>query len=605
MKKFILGCFRFIYKGKCRKRACCSPHLSINIYFCRNLKSLHSMMMENGKKAWKRSLMSLVCVLLLAACTDDLSLQRIKIEKAEQALQQNAEEAIALLQSVKEPETLPDSLRARFALALGQARYTAQWVMNEDSLLLYALNYYARPDVSDTVRLLRAYRLSAHYLYDNERYKEATDMLLEGSRIAALSNDTAARIRMLRSVGNIAEGNDDFAGLINLQKQLMEIDPDTTRRYSYYNSLAVAYYSENLTDSALLALRKASEYLYTSEDSVQALHHVLRNYADMLSDAGENRKAIDLQQRVLQQYKETGHPFECLSYQSLSRYFLNLGQMDSARHYMQMADSTRVPYIDQDLSLSNYYLVQQTLMDYVDSHSFKIRDVAFYSNRLYNNFIRDQRLIAQKGKAQLLLQQQNMNLQLEKQKERTFFVGLIALCILLLFTVIWYLQRRKHLLLEKEEELEALRRLLHETEGADAGGSDKFVKKMLLQQLGLIRMVATNPSSDHQELLLQMGRIANKDVVADDLLVWSDLYKTIDLVYDDFFTRISRKYGHILNEKELQLCCLLKSDFSTKEISVVIQQSIRTVYQRKTVIRQKLGMEEKEDIAGFLSQCAG
>ena len=65
--------------------------------------------------------------------------------------------------------------------------------------------------------------------------------------------------------------------------------------------------------------------------------------------------------------------------------------------------------------------------------------------------------------------------------------------------------------------------------------------------------------------------------------------------------RISQKYGNILNEKELQLCCLLKSDFSTKEISVVIQQSIRTVYQRKTVIRQKLDMAEKEDIVEFLS----
>ena len=147
--------------------------------------------------------------------------------------------------------------------------------------------------------------------------------------------------------------------------------------------------------------------------------------------------------------------------------------------------------------------------------------------------------------------------------------------------------------MEKEEELEALRRLLHETEGDESGNNDKFVKKMLLQQLGLIRIVATNPSSDHQELLVQMGRIANKDVAVDDLLVWSDLYKTIDMVHDGFYTRISQKYGNILNEKELQLCCLLKSDFSTKEISVVIQQSIRTVYQRKTVIRQKLDMAEK------------
>ena len=175
---------------------------------------------------------------------------------------------------------------------------------------------------------------------------------------------------------------------------------------------------------------------------------------------------------------------------------------------------------------------------------------------------------------------------------------------MLLFVIVWYLQRRKRLLVEKEEELEALRRLQHEAQAEDSGRNDKFVKKVLLQQLGLIRIVATNPSADHQELLVQMGRIANKDIVADDLLVWSDIYKTIDLVYDGFYSSINRKYADVLNEKELQLCCLLRSDFSTKEISVVTQQSIRTVYQRKTVIRQKLGMEEKEDISGFLSKDA-
>ena len=552
-------------------------------------------------KALKHGLIGWVCVLALAACAEALPSQRIQIEKAEQMLQQNAEEAIALLRSVKDPEILPDSLRARFALAMGQAHYNAHWVMNEDSLLLYALDYYGRPDVRDTLQLLRTYKLAAHYFYDSERYKEATEMMAEGNRIAALRGDTAARLDLLRSVANIGEGNDDFEGLIRLQKQLIAIEPDSTRRYSNYNSLAISYYCANQNDSALLALRKATECLYTSADSLKALYYVMRNYADILSDSGKNQEAINLQRHSLQEYKETKHPFESLSYYALSRYFLNMGQVDSARYYIQMGDSVRSPYIDQDLSLANFYLVQKTLMNYIDSRSFTIRDVAFFSNRLYNNFIRDQRVIAQKGKVQLLLQQQNMNLQLEKQKERTFFVGVVALCILLLLTVVWYLQRRKHLLVEKEEELEALRSLLHETEGDESGNNDKFVKKMLLQQLGLIRIVATNHSSDHQELLVQMGRIANKDVAVDDLLVWSDLYKTIDMVHDGFYTRISQKYGNILNEKELQLCCLLKSDFSTKEISVVIQQSIRTVYQRKTVIRQKLDMAEKEDIVEFLS----
>lgn len=551
-------------------------------------------------KGLKYILMNWIGMLVLAACTEALPLQ-VQIEKAEQMLQQHAEEAIILLQSVEVPEALPDSLRARFALAMGQAHYNAHWVMNEDSLLLYALNYYGRSDVKDTVRLLRSYKLASHYLYDTERYKEATEMMAEGSHIAALCNDTAARLDLLRSVMNIGEGNDDFEGLIRLQKQLIAIENDSTRQYSNYNSLAITYYCANQNDSALLALHKATGCLYTAADSVQALYYVMRNYADILSDSGKNQEAISLQHRSLQEYKETGHPFESLSYYALSRYFLNMGQMDSARYYMQKGDSVRSPYIDRDLSLVNFSLVQKTLMDYIDSRSFTIRDVAFFSNRLYNDFIRDQRIINQKGKMQWLLQQQNMSLQLEKQKERTFFVGLVAVCVSLLFIIIWYLQRRKHLLVEKEEELEALRRLLHEAEADDSGSNDKFVKKMLLQQLGLIRIVATNPSSDHQELLAQMGRIANKDVVADELLVWNDLYQTIDMVYDGFYTRIRQKYGDILNEKELQLCCLLKSDFSTKEISVVIQQSVRTVYQRKTVIRQKLGMEEKEDIAGFLS----
>ena len=50
-----------------------------------------------------------------------------------------------------------------------------------------------------------------------------------------------------------------------------------------------------------------------------------------------------------------------------------MGQVDSARYYIQMGDSVRSPYIDQDLSLANFYLVQKTLMNYIDSRSFTIR----------------------------------------------------------------------------------------------------------------------------------------------------------------------------------------------------------------------------------------
>ncbi|MFA6877117.1 MAG: LuxR C-terminal-related transcriptional regulator, partial [Parabacteroides sp.] len=101
-------------------------------------------------------------------------------------------------------------------------------------------------------------------------------------------------------------------------------------------------------------------------------------------------------------------------------------------------------------------------------------------------------------------------------------------------------------------------------------------------------------------LLQQMTRIAHKEVSVDTLVNWSDLYEIIDSLYDNFYTILISSYGALLSEKEIQICCMLCAGFSTKEISTVTQQSLRTVYQRKSYIRGKLQMEEKEDIVNFV-----
>ena len=179
-----------------------------------------------------------------------------------------------------------------------------------------------------------------------------------------------------------------------------------------------------------------------------------------------------------------------------------------------------------------------------------------------------------------------------------YVVGGLAIVIAGLAYLIW---RRKRQSEEKEEELEALRQLINESQQHTEQKDDRFFKKIMLQQLGVIRMAASNPTAANQELIRRMTAIANKEVEVDALLNWEDLYQTIDYIYEDFYTRLKAKYGNLLNEKEIQLCCLLRANFSTKEISIVTQQGIRTVYQRKSVIRQKLGMEEKGDIVEWLA----
>ena len=170
-------------------------------------------------------------------------------------------------------------------------------------------------------------------------------------------------------------------------------------------------------------------------------------------------------------------------------------------------------------------------------------------------------------------------------------------------SLLLWLWNRKNKFLEKEEEIDALRKLLSESsESGDSNKDDRFFKKILLQQLGVIKIATSNPTSANLKLLKKMKEITSKEVDVDTLLNWNDLFQIIDYIYNGFYTSLIKKYGTVLNEKEIRLCILLKANFTTKEIGVVTQQSVRTIYQRKSTIRQTLQMPEAEDIASFLSK---
>ena len=200
-----------------------------------------------------------------------------------------------------------------------------------------------------------------------------------------------------------------------------------------------------------------------------------------------------------------------------------------------------------------------------------------------------------------MLTERNLKLTIKQQQLQITFTYVGIGLIVVIGSLIYYTRKKKRQVEEKEEELETLRKLAIESQQCTQQKDDRFFKRILLQQLGVIRMAASNPTTANQELIRRMSEIVDGQVPVDSLLNWEDLYKTIDYIYDNYYTRLKEKYNNELNEKEIQLCCLLKANFSTKEISIVTGQGVRTVYQRKTVIRHKLGMEEKEDIAGYLS----
>lgn len=92
-------------------------------------------------------------------------------------------------------------------------------------------------------------------------------------------------------------------------------------------------------------------------------------------------------------------------------------------------------------------------------------------------------------------------------------------------------------------------------------------------------------------------------IEGNDLLTmnWEQFYKDIDLSFDGFYSKLAKTYP-TLNEKELQLCCMLMSGFKTDEIAAIWMNSVFSVHKYKTNVRKKINAQEGANIITFLSE---
>ena len=120
----------------------------------------------------------------------------------------------------------------------------------------------------------------------------------------------------------------------------------------------------------------------------------------------------------------------------------------------------------------------------------------------------------------------------------------------------------------------------------------------MLDQLGIIKMVAETPTEQNREMLRKISSIDGD--TNGELVDWKVVFEIIDNLYSDFYKNLHAKYGDVITQKEEQIIVLMVAGFSTKEISVITGQTTSTIYVRKSSIRKKLGVPEKEDIVRFL-----
>ena len=564
--------------------------------------------MNIAKFGWFSILGMALCLMVSCSVRRD----RERIDTAEELLYSSRDTAELLIRQVERLERLDDEHLAKYWFVICDLHANSMQSLSEDSMICWASEFYRtqwEEEHGDARHMILSGLDEAMYYWWNGDKARTQEVLQRQKKyadeVAEQSGEHLWQVIVLRVSAEIAMRDYDYEHVREYTETLISLDDgkaihlDEVERV--YNALAIAYFSLGEYDKMEAGFEKA---IAQAADSAFIVNVVRRNYADLLGEIGQTDRAIQMLEELTAQYREAGNWLQVESLYSLSRLWLNKGDKQRAERYMREAEELFAGYKESsefDPATEASVMAHKQVLEYAKNGTYHIIDLVQFLNRWSETDYVRYRVAEAKERSIRDLRERNLYLTISRQRQMIVIIVLffVALGICLLF--IYLYRRRQRLLMEKEEEIETLRTMLA---AADKKDDKESVRKLMLQQLGVIKTIAGTPTEANQQLLARL--MALNEETANALIDWPSIYQTIDLVYDGFYTRLMQKYGAsdqsndsahpVLNEKELQLCCLLKADFSTKEINMLTRQSLQTIYQRKTQVRQKLSLAEAEDI---------
>lgn len=86
-----------------------------------------------------------------------------------------------------------------------------------------------------------------------------------------------------------------------------------------------------------------------------------------------------------------------------------------------------------------------------------------------------------------------------------------------------------------------------------------------------------------------------------DNTVWGEFEMRFQQVHDDFYARLKEHYPD-LTPNEKKICAFLRLNMTTKDISSITFQSVKSIQVARTRLRKKMGMSRDENLISYLQE---
>ncbi len=538
-----------------------------------------------------------VVVFGIVSCSKSMSQYNEEIDRAEKLMQSSVDSALSVLDAIEPSELKIDSLRAKYHFLKGYAHLAGNRSMIGDSLVRYAYDYYRDKDI---VRDIRSGIVFAWYKFWSGDTPGSLAMLDSLSRLTRVPDSIMVQTLRVRAL----LGASEYQGrqLIPFAKKLYELETDSIRKVEARSMLLAAYEYAGETDSALFIADELIDYARNNNwGDKQFLFELER--AQLLAENGRNADSDELVGEIFRKAGYDNGAADLLYFQYAINA-LNSGDVGRASRNLVLADSVAGKLrSEDDAYYRSYSNLLHAIIDFKQTGRIKLMHINGLNNRQNERFnrIKASQWEAERG----ALHQQSVALALKADNEHKTVIILIISIVTLIIAAgaLWIIRIRRLRERENEERIEALQKMVDEYKAAPVAQDSEIrnsvaLRSTMLKQIGIIKMVAETPTEQNREMLRKISSIDGK--TDGGLVDWGNVFEIIDNLYSGFYTKLHGVYGDILSLKEEQIIVLMMAGFSTKEISVITGQTTSTIYVRKSSIRKKLGVPEKEDIVRFL-----
>ncbi len=540
-----------------------------------------------------------VIAVWVASCSDSVSRYNEDLNVAEKLLHSNTDSAMAILDGIDPSNLKIDSLRAKYYYlhAFGHMRQNRSMI--GDSLLAFAHNYYSGKDIVRDIRTGTAYAWYKFWVGDTPGAIAMLDSIVGLSNVPDSLLAPTLRVRVLL-------GASEYQGetLIPFAKRLVTVESDTLRQIEAKYMLLSAYeYAEKL-DSALLLTEELIEYARSNRWGDKQFIFEWEQ-AQILGEMGRTEQSNEVVEGMFKKSSPDNGAADYLHIQ-LAMNALNSGNLKLATKELAVADSFAVEFRKEDYSYyRSYSNLLRTMIDFKQNGKMKLGHVTGLTNRQQERYNRAKASQWESERSALQQQSRALALKAESQHKTVVILVIALFAFLIMVCAGWIIRQRRLRERENEERAEALQKMVDELKSAPAPTqadvhTPEALRRAMLQQLGIIKMVAETPTEQNREMLRKISSIESD--TDGELVNWNNVFDLINTLYSGFYDKLQASYGEVLSPKEKQIIVLMVAGFSTKEISVITGQTTSTIYVRKTSIRKKLGVPEKEDIVTFLRQ---